>query len=114
MQISIVPQAGSSPFNCRFYTGGRGLHSGHSGCDAQAKAGKFADWICAEDDALCLGQNAKALKWFEPEEALRVMGGTAIRKATQNGAKQIQWLLDGAVSDGEFSKLAQGALLSAY
>jgi leucyl aminopeptidase len=115
MSITISPKpSGNYDLVCRFYDGKLGLHAEACSCDAQGRTGKLAEWFSGSEAGLCYCQSATAHKWLEREEAVRVLGGTSVRKATQNGAKRVLWLLDGAVSDEQFSLLAQGALLCSY
>jgi leucyl aminopeptidase len=111
MHVSIVnrPPA-SSALHCYFY-GQLPFHADRSVARPPAKQSK---WYWAGDEALCFGQSQKALRWFESEEALRVMGGTAWRKAVQNGSKELAWHLDGNVSDADFELLVQGAFICSY
>jgi leucyl aminopeptidase len=115
MSITISPKAtGSYDFICSFYDGKARLAAEPGSGDAVAAAGKLAEWVSASGDQVRFGQNVAALKWFERDEAWRVLGGTALRKAAQNGAQRVLWLLDGEVSDEQFSLLAQGALICSY
>lgn len=114
MQISIVKIGNPGAFNARFYVDGKALHAQSHSCDSIGKSGKQAEWFTADAAALCFGQSSAALKWFEAAERLRVMGGTAVKRAVANGATQSVWYLDGELDAASARVLLQGALLAAY